>query len=669
MAEETIGIDLDLSASGDAANQLRQTASETTRLAEAQERHNRALAEAERLQRQGLGRVAGGNSPTNTAAPTRTSLPYDEQMRLRDQFGSEAERQSRARAERMSEAERAHLHQQARYGGPLQAGLGAGTGAQQAQHVEAEREYERLLERTRSQLEKQNKARKQRNRLEEDLRKSGHLAPEFSPEQQRTLRAQRGIAAEQESRLQQRENLTQRYGQVGGLVHDYKTGSGVAGVVAGSLAALGTTLQTVASASNIYQSSLLTGAQASRQFAESIPIIGRLASAWHNFTDMVSGTLARLAEQAVRYEYRAGTTSAMLSAQSQATPIERQIEGAQARYESRRFAPGRATMFSAAPGNVFDPYALSAWSGRLPLERQIFDQRAHLSQIDLQARAERQRETGLRGRIAELQRESQTAQRGLVGAQNAEDQRTHGRDHFREGRWVRGTAAAAWDAGAEFFSPTRRKAEIDDHAQRRAALEKELHGQQALLQQSLARQGELAVERAQKESELRKTLVELDRQRLGILRQQETVIRQQQTTFAGLTRGQQSLALRFARQGRENFASLNPYQRRALVEAGAGDFVQRGLEQMGERDPRNREFRELTSPFGGKSLGETLREKVALEQKIQVDIVHDDDKLARTLELALEKFGTAQIRIVNEAVNALVNQLVAGQIQRQNVAK
>ncbi len=151
----------------------------------------------------------------------------------------------------------------------------------------------------------------------------------------------------------------------------------------------------------------------------------------------------------------------------------------------------------------------------------------------------------------------------------------------------------------------------------------------SLLEEQENKLKDAAIARANAQGAVADAALNKDRQRLAVLKEEEGIQRAQYGAFGGMNTGQQRYALRLARQASERgLGSLRIPQLHALTGAGAGYEVQRELERRGGGSA-NAEFRQLMGMRG--TLDQTLKDKIQLNQTLQVTIEANAEKVAREI--------------------------------------
>ncbi len=387
---------------------------------------------------------------------------------------------------------------------------------------------------------------------------------------------------------------------------------GMAGQVTGFVPAAANrtaaALSKLASAIETMGSGALTTSEKFGKLASSLPILGPFFEALQSFIDAVSGKAERLRLSAIAFERMRVRGASLIGFEASVNPHIAALAQAHAGAEARQALSVRGGF----QGNITDPIAYRQWEARAG---------------------------------SSAARRAATA--GILGATGtAEAARKRAAAHGEESQEY--SRRAMGFVGQLGSGTLNQQIEAMRNASSHQALAMAASTQQAA---ELNRLQASTLQLVQAESALRKANIQDDRERLGILKEQEERVRGQYHAWAGMTRGGQQMALRAARQAQARGAgSLRLPQLHALSAGGATEFVNREMERRAGADPGNAEFRRLTGQQG--NLGAILQEKVALAAKIELDVKIDEDKLARALKEVMAdqlfQFRALAVRVASE---------------------
>jgi hypothetical protein len=385
-------------------------------------------------------------------------------------------------------------------------------------------------------------------------------------------------------------------GGLGGLALYAKAAAGVA-LVSHSMSQL-------AKAAEIYNNSLLTEGQRRRALAESVPLVGGLVKSFNDFRDATNGVTDAIARSAERMRMAAAELARTAS-------FEAGVIGAHG-------VLGPATTAAGA----WERVGVRDFTAGIPDASRVREYEAFERMLpgrEAAVRAERRREAQLglgrywaeqrRGTVVERQQAETAAQMREAMAHNADVD-------FRAGRGDRGIVIGA--------------------AQNAISAQNEY---KHYLQQNiemLGRERDAALGAANAESEARKANISQLQTKLQLLKEEEQRSRGTTIAFANMSQAERSLAIGYARQAKEKgFESLIPAQRELLRRAGAGEFVEQGLERMGANDPLTREFQGL---IGQRQLSQVRAEKVQTTAQINLQVQLDEKALAEQVKQVMEGY-------------------------------
>lgn len=357
----------------------------------------------------------------------------------------------------------------------------------------------------------------------------------------------------------------------------------------------------------------------SRAMIEAIPVFGYLGTAVIKLGDAASGATERIRKALVSIE-NTGILTGIETARRQ-----RDVAA------EREFIPREAgaTGFAMAKGSQrigdFVPRGLDRSTVQGELEYAARTRMLPHEQAGLTAEAEL---------IAARRRaESMRLQAGRLGADERQAQTRFDAADFREKKMIARDAAVwnaaqktAFPAGAYEMNRPGRTQRIETHTEQLNAITELLPRMQASYDALQARSREMASV-AQREYDLRAQLVAKDKERLGVLQEQEQRLRGQAQNWGSLSQGERNAALAFARQGQQNFASLTPEMKSLITAGGGGLFVARGNEALAQKDAG---FQEFSKIIGEKdSLGNVRQQIEGLQTKIEVDVKLNEEALAK----------------------------------------
>lgn len=421
--------------------------------------------------------------------------------------------------------------------------------------------------------------------------------------------------------------------------------SGIASAVAGpavALYGLGSQMTQVSQTLNTLSDTTANAATRMRALYESAPVFGLLVRQLNQFSDALRGVTAALHISAQRHE----TLQAAYSGEPERVAFRGQLGTESARLGGvagmRRAQQWLGFAGLGVPGlsdaDRFSPMMMGRFERQIGIAQQRQAAEAELHGADREVAALERRQGVL---AKEEERWKASRERGM--------------ERFNWFNAQAGTVAPAFAGNV--------RVEMDDAAREVQRSEQALlqtREQQKAADEQLRDKG---LERDRKRHELLKIDVALERERLGVLREQEQLQRGTGSTLSGMLPMQRGLINQFVRQMNERgFESLNIYQRQAI--AGAGPMgqmvVQRGLEQMAENDPIGREIqrglaRNLPEMAGAPAnLGENLRQQEGLQKRL-VELTQQIE--ANTAEAFAKTFDSF--------IEVLMKRLEAVILQRQ----
>ncbi len=489
--------------------------------------------------------------------------------------------------------------------------------------LDAEDAYQKKLDQTIQALE-------EKKRLQADLASWGLAGPPPLPPQTLQQKAAEAIFKQKEAKALKDEIKRQGGGPeekaVAGLGESFGSLKISAIAAAASLATFQYGLAKVAGMVAVKNDSSMTDAQKDRSFRESIPVIGGVVKALNDLEDAASGLTDALHANDVLFRVLNQRVSSdlgrMARVDSASAPAREAFERMKAH---REFGVQMPDM----PGNLLDDRQMAAFQRQAGVAKDL-----PAAQREQQAQAELAQAGTLRIMRMQLAAQEQRIAAGtkttdLRSIMQKEDAKGPGQE--------------------------RNQSKIDDAA-RAAMAENDARKQlQGNILQEIQRTTGQKVAAAQAEAQAQDALLNKDRERLNVLKEQEQRLKGQATAFGGLDKGQQMFAEQSAKQIKERgFDSLAVEQKRALQAAGFGEYVERQNIRQAEADPRLKGIRDALGEKG--NLAGVRKEQLQLEGQIALRVDWNKGQLQK--ELAAIQID--MVKLVREALKEI------GQAEKDN---
>lgn len=400
----------------------------------------------------------------------------------------------------------------------------------------------------------------------------------------------------------------------------------------------GTVASTVAGGMHSYGAALaskndptLLGGESARGQLEQIPVFGTFMRGLHALADGINGVTAKLRLSAEQHAMAMQNIASGARAQSSYYGTRSELAG----YRGKRLARGDRSALAGFSGDVLDPMQVAHY--------------------------ERTTDIALRTR-------SLDAELGGITAQQEEG--AHQEKMLRHQADIAGRVAKKYVARADsergastWWDP--RKAEVTD-AERRAmqALNQERQATEQL-EHRILQNKDLEIQKERTLHELAKQRVEHLKEQARVLGEQASMQRSLQSSMGRALPGERALAINYAKQAKaKGFASLTPAQRDTIARVGGARgayFVERGLEEIGEKDPRSQELSKLLGG-SGETAAELMKKQLKLQQDINVQVEFDEEHLVKAIERSMEKFVKSLDKVVTR-----IGEIQAAELRRQQM--
>lgn len=462
----------------------------------------------------------------------------------------------------------------------------------------------------------------------------------------RVLEGEMKKLGQQEQQFRGRGKVTQAlFGDVGGgLLGQLTGGGGLAGMF-GKVGALGVGGLGMAGAQMAAGSAtrLLNAANdptrapelRKQDTLEALPVVGGLIKSFRELKEAADGTTAGLKKIAMY------------------NPIQQQGVVAQGQERS-----GRAAIEAEQIGLQARKYAFAEYTGKgseMPRLKEVDRSTAkgeleHEKQVRMLPLEMGQRQAKLgaveaKVRVGQLGREAEHKQEQFDLAQKRADRATENRKR---------TLAKTGDAGPgeKPIKVQKGQALADEE---RALLE--LEQRRVELQQAQERHQQGMVGAAQAESSARKALIAVDQERLNLLVQQGERMKAAAQGFGGMQLGDRVSAAQAARMAKERgFGALTHEQQGLLERAGAGNYVRKERQKLGEADPLFGALKDLDPTIAG-DIKKNEKEQIKVANEIQANIALDEKKLAEEMANKLGPALEKTIETISKALDIKIRQL------------
>lgn len=447
-------------------------------------------------------------------------------------------------------------------------------------------------------------------------------------------------AVEAAGRMASGQRPAGMFGGMGGMLSGAMSAAGVA--------AAGQGMSMVASSLDKLNDSTLSASQRTQAFAESLPLVGSFVRGIREMTEAVQGVTDRLRRQALAGEIHGLENPSRLATEFKQGELSTSSAGRRglADYWQGQARAGFAGLGVADPRNLYDPYQRSAFSRQIGLAQSRQGIQAEIAEVEARQRGQ------------EKERKNAEWEAGVASNDAGEAKENYER--------LRKEKGGPTFLGINVYS-NRNKAEIDQaarDAQHTAQLE--IQAREKL--KRITEEGQqTAIELEQKKSAAVRASIDIEKEKLTVLKEQEGIVRAQTQSWGRATGAERQVMLAWAKQAQKDPNSLARGQLDKLANY-APNMVARIYEQRGERDPGLREFQDLTKDLNNtpQGLGDNMREQQALEKKIADMSAKSAASAAEASSKAFDSFVKQIIDQFDAILKAKLAELTAGQIRRAN---
>lgn len=330
---------------------------------------------------------------------------------------------------------------------------------------------------------------------------------------------------------------------------------------------------------------------------ENIPIIGGILKSFHELRDAVNGTTVKLKLLDQSYDAHKKAQVVIGSFQSSALGVQNERAGLEARQYA--FAKYKGPEAAGVRLGAFDRTTVQGDRLAQQAERRL--------PLEQQARTAGLEKVAAEGHAGEARMEVERRERTVNQAEQL----------YRVAQ-NRAKNATGKVGGKEAVQ----KEDL--------ALDK-LEKERNLLIQARQQLRQAETTALQAQSGVNKAIIALDRERLAVLGEQEQRIRGQAQSFGALTAVEKIAAVNsLERLKKQGVAALSGEERALLQRAGAGEHVNKALENNALDDPRFKQFQGL---LGEKAdLRKVQAERIKLQNEIGIKVEFDEKQFADQME-------------------------------------
>lgn len=425
-----------------------------------------------------------------------------------------------------------------------------------------------------------------------------------------------------------------------------------------ALKGLAAAVSTTAKAIDALRDETLSLNQAIRKTAESVPLVGEVYKAIGELADAISGKTDAI-RKASREEAKAtAQTSINVGLYQQTSPLNLQLQQADARAKALAQAP--LVEFNApARDSQAGEVAFAQYERRQPLEvekRRAQAEAEAAAAVAKQAADERKR---LQGKLPGLESATASAQAAFDVQRKAEEEKKKNQSAFEQkAKTITAYAFPTIPITAGSLEDTEK---IKAANNLKVALEKEKEIRSQLT--TAAQQEANAVKAAaEAESKLRQANLALAKDELAAIKEKQAAIKSSAQSFGSLSALDKQAALESAQAFAEKgYNNLTPEQKASLQGAGFGQQLAFAAQQSAINSP---DFAAIAQLMGAEFDLKGLQNKeLELQAQIAVDIQMDEKTLANDIAAALKEALTTIIKELKELAKAELQKVEVGQVQ------